>query len=92
MFFSFPRRYKAGYIFILFFLLCIDHKESFSDLADSLPTSLAGRVFFAPVKPPYPQRISEHILSYLKTNFMLSLVVSVLGLILNEPAFFHKKL
>jgi hypothetical protein len=54
MFFRFPRRYKARYILVPLFLFRIDYKESFADLADSLPAILAGRVIFAPIKPPYP--------------------------------------
>jgi hypothetical protein len=41
MFFCFPRRYKARYISVSFFLLRIDHEESFSDLADGLPAVFA---------------------------------------------------
>jgi hypothetical protein len=89
MFFRFPRRYKAGFIYFPFFLLRIHHKEGFSDFANSLPTLLAGCVAFAPIKPPYTQWISKHILGVFKANFMLLLVFCVFGFISNNAALIH---
>jgi hypothetical protein len=89
MFFRFPRRYNTRYIFCTFFLFSIHYKENFSDFADSLPPSLPGCIAYAPIGPPYPQRIGKHILRHFKVNSMLPLVFIVFDLIPNDPPLFH---